>query len=220
MWELDHKEGRGPKNWCFRKMVPEKTPESPLGRKETKPVNLKGNKPWIFIGKTDAEGEVSILWPPDVKSWLTRKDPDAEKHWRQKQRGALEDNMAGWHHLFNGHELGQTLGDGERQGGLACCSPWGCKESDMTWRLNDSNNSWVYLFLLKIKRDSNSWDAGWSWGYRESIHRLPLWEELIASQVEGEQRLQRTQSCAQVAQLPFPVSLTILHYGRPSAHDK
>ena len=87
---------------------------------------------WVFIGRTDVEAEVPIIWPPDVNSWLIGKDPDSGKDWRQKEKRASEDEMAGWHHWFNEYELGQTLGDGEGQGGLACCSPWGRKESDTT----------------------------------------------------------------------------------------
>ena len=134
MWELDHKENKALKNWCFQTMVLEKTLvvlESPLDSKEIKPVHPKGNQPWIFTGRTDAEAP--ILWPPDVKSRLIGKDPDTGKDWRQKERSVTEDEMVGWHHWCNGHELGQTPGDGEGQGGLACCSPWGYRESDVTW---------------------------------------------------------------------------------------
>ena len=129
MWELDHKEGWVPENWCFWIVVLEKTLESPC--KEIKPVNPKGNQPWIFIGRTDAEAEVLILWPPDAKSWLTGKDPDARNDWRQ-EKWATEDKMIGWHHQLNGHEFEQTLGDSEGQRGLARCGPWGHKESDTT----------------------------------------------------------------------------------------
>ena len=91
MWELDHKEGWAPKNWCFWTVVLEKTLESPLNCKEIKQVNPKGGQLWIFIGRTDAEAP--ILWPPDAKSWLTGKDPDAGKDWRQKEKGTIEDEM-------------------------------------------------------------------------------------------------------------------------------
>ena len=107
------------------KMVLEKTLESPLDCKEIKPVNPKANQPWIFFGKTDAEGEAPILWPPDVKSQLIGKDPDAGKDWRQEEKGATEDEMAGWRHPLDGHEFEQALGVGDGQGILACCSPWG-----------------------------------------------------------------------------------------------
>ena len=104
MWELDHKEGWAPKNWCFSTAVLEKTLQSPLDSKEIKPINSKGNQPWIFTGRTDAEPEVPIFWPPDAKSWL-RKDSDAGKDWRQEEKGMTEDEMVGWHHWFNGHEF-------------------------------------------------------------------------------------------------------------------
>ena len=95
------------------------------------PVSPKGDQPWIFIGRTDAEAEAPILWPPDVKSWLIGKDPDVGKDWRQ-EKGMTEDEIVGWHHRLTGHEFEQALGDGEGQGGLVCCSPWGHKELDMT----------------------------------------------------------------------------------------
>ena len=143
---VDH-EGRAPKNWCFWTVVLEKTLESPLDRKEIKPVNPKINQPWILIGRTDAEAEAPMLWPPDVNTWLIGKDPDAGEDWRQKKM-VTEDEMAGWHHRFNGHELGQTPGDGEGQGSLVCCSPWGQKELDTTWRLN--NKACEYLILCYV----------------------------------------------------------------------
>ena len=130
IWELDHKEGWAPKNGCFRIVVLDKTLESPLDSKEIKPVNLKGNKSWILIGRTDAEAP--ILWPPDVKSWLIRKDPDAGKDWRQEEKGMIEDEMVGWHHQFNGHDFEQAPGGGEGQGGLAYCTSWGHEESNTT----------------------------------------------------------------------------------------
>ena len=86
MWELDHKEGWAPRNWCFWTVVLEKTLEAPLDRKKIKPVNPKGNQPWIFTGRTNAEAEAPLLWPPDIKRWLTRKDPDAGKDDRQKEK--------------------------------------------------------------------------------------------------------------------------------------
>ena len=98
-----------------------------LRLQEIKPINPKGNQPWIFIGRTDAEAEVPILGPPDEKSWLTGKDPDAGKDWRQQEKGTTEDDMVGWHHWLNGNELEQALGDGEEQRSLVYCSPWGHK---------------------------------------------------------------------------------------------
>ena len=106
MWELDYKESWAPKNCCFWTMVLEKTLESPLDCKEIQPVRPKGNQSWIFIGRTDADAETPILWPPDVKSWLIGKDPDAGKDWRQEEKGTTEDEMAGWHHRLNGYEFG------------------------------------------------------------------------------------------------------------------
>ena len=97
------KESWAPKNWCLWTMVLEKTLESPLDCKEIQPVHPKGNKSWIFIGKTDAEAETPIFWPPDVKNWLIWKDPDAGKDWRQEEKGTTEDDMVGWHHQLNGH---------------------------------------------------------------------------------------------------------------------
>ena len=137
MWELDHKEGWVPKNWLFQTVVLEKTLESPLDSKEIKPVNLKRNLPWLFIGRTGAEAPK--LWPPDVKSSLIGKDPDAEKDWGQEEKGATQDEMVGWYHGLNGHSSGQTPGDCEGQGSLACCSPWGHKESATTEWLNNKN---------------------------------------------------------------------------------
>ena len=134
MLEMDHKESWAPENWCFWTVVLEKTLESLLDCKEIKPVHPKGNQSWIFIGRTDAEAP--ILWPPDVKNWLLGKDPDAGQDWRWEEKGTTEDEMVGWHHLFTGHESEQTLGIGDGQVSLACCSPWGRKELDTTERLN------------------------------------------------------------------------------------
>ena len=129
MWELDHKESWALKNWCFWTVVLEKTLESPLECKEIKLINPEGNQSWIFIGRTDAEAEAPIHWPPDVKSSLIRKDPDAGKDWRQEKE-TTKDEMVWWHHWVNGHEFEQAPGDGEGQGSLVCCSPWGHKQSD------------------------------------------------------------------------------------------
>ena len=128
MWELDHKEGWAQKNWCFWTVVLEKTLESPLDCKEIQPVNTKGNQSLIFIERTDAEAEVPILWPSDGKSWLIWKDPDAGKDWRWEEKGTTEDEMVGWHHWLNGHEFEHTPGEGEGQGSLVWCSPWGHAE--------------------------------------------------------------------------------------------
>ena len=129
-------ESWAPKIWCFWTVVLEKTPESPLDCKETQPVHPEGNQSWIFIVRTDAEGETPILWPPDAKNWLTGKDLDAGKYWRQEKKGMTEDKMVGWHLWLDEHEFEQTPGVGNGQGSLACSSPWDHKESDTTEWLN------------------------------------------------------------------------------------
>ena len=110
--------------------------ESPLESKEIKPVHPKGNQSWIFIGRTIAETETSVLWPPDTKNWLIGKDPDAEQDRRQEEKVMTENEIIGWHHWLDGHEFEQVPGDGNGQGSLACYSPWGGKELDTTERLN------------------------------------------------------------------------------------
>ena len=134
MWELDYKESWAPKNWCF--WTVEKTLESPLDCKEIQPVHPKGYQSRVFIGRTDAEAETSVLWPPHAKSWLIGKDPDAGRDWGQEEKGTTEDEMAGRHHWLDAHEFEWTLGVGDGQGGLMCCDSWGHKESDTTERLN------------------------------------------------------------------------------------
>ena len=136
MWELDHRDGWAPKNWYFRTVVLQKTPESSLDCSEIKPVNPKENQPWVFIGRSDAETEALIFWPPVEKNWLTGKDLHGGKHWRQEEKGATEDEVVGWHYWLKGHEFEQALGVGDGKGSLACCGPWGHKESDTTERLN------------------------------------------------------------------------------------
>ena len=133
---MSYKESWAPKNWCFWTVVLEKTLENPLECKEIQPVHPKGNQSWIFIGRTDAEAETPILWPPDAKSWLTGKDPDAGKDWRREEKGMTKDELVGWHHQLNEHKFEQAPGDGDGQGGPVCCSPWGRKESDVTEWLN------------------------------------------------------------------------------------
>ena len=103
MWELDYKESRALKNWWFWTVVLEKTLESPLDCKEIQPVHPKGDQSWVFIGRTDVEAATPILWPPDAKSWLIGKDPDAGKDWGQEEKGTTEDEIVGWHHRLNGH---------------------------------------------------------------------------------------------------------------------
>ena len=130
------------KDWCFWTVVLAKTLESPLDSKEIQPVHSEGDQPWDFFGRNDAKAETPVLWPPDAKNWLIGKDPDAEKVWKQEEKGMAEDEMVGWHHWLNGHEFEQALGVGDGQGSLVCCSPWGHKESDMTEQLNWTDSNW------------------------------------------------------------------------------
>ena len=143
--ELDQKETWTLKNCSFWTVILEKTLESPLDCKEIKPVNCKGNQPWIFTGKTDAEAEAPKLWPADVKSWLFEKDPDAGKDLRKEGERTVRDEMVGWHHQFNGHEFEQAPGVDDGQGSLVCCSSWCPKESYRTEQLN-----WVKFHWLQI----------------------------------------------------------------------
>ena len=152
MWELDCEESWAPKNWCFWTVVLEKTLESPLDCKQIQPVHPKGDQSWVFIGRPDAEAESSILWPPDVKSWLIGKDPDAGRDWGQEEKGMTEDEMAGWHYQLHGCESEWTLGVGDGQGGLAFWDPWGHKESETTERLN-----WTELKMLLLSQLQSSW---------------------------------------------------------------
>jgi len=132
MWNLDHKEGWTWKNWCFWTVVLEKTLWSPLDSKEIKPINPKGNQPWIFIGRTDAGAEAPIFWPPNVKSWLIGEDPDAGKDWEQEEKGTTDDEMVGWHHQHSGYESEKSPGDSEGQGSLECCSPSTKSQTQLT----------------------------------------------------------------------------------------
>ena len=144
MWELNYKESWALKNWCFWTVVLEKTLESPLDCKGIKLVNPKGNQSWIFIGRTDAEAEAEtpILWPPDAKNWSIGKAPDTGKDWRQEEKETTEDEMVGWHHWLDRRESEWTLGVDDGQGGLACCSSWGCKvRHDWVTELNW--NKWL-----------------------------------------------------------------------------
>ena len=132
MWELDYKESWALNDWCFWTVVLEKTWES-LGLQGDQPVHPKGNQSWIFIGKTDAESETLILWPPDAKNWLTGKDPDAGKDWRQEEKGMIEDEMVGWYHQLNGHKSEQAPGVGDGQESVVYCSPWGKELGTTEW---------------------------------------------------------------------------------------
>ena len=187
MWELDYKESSASKNWCFWTVVLEQTLESPLDCKEIQPVHPKGNQSWIFTGRTDAEAEAPILWPPDVKNWLIWKDSDTGKDLRQEEKGITEDEMVRWHHRLNGHGFGWTPGVGDGQRGLACCDSWGCKESDTTEWLNWTELMVIILPLwFKLAYFKNpafyffgfymlhkcTWWVGFSW-YSEWFSMLP-----------------------------------------------
>ena len=173
------KESWALKNWCFWTVLLEKTLESPLGCKEIQPVHPKGDQSWVFFGRTDAEAETPILWPPDVKSWLIWKDPDAGKGWSGEEKGMTEDEMVGWHHWLDGHEFEETLGVGDGQGGLACCSPWGHKELDRMEWLNWTAVFWIgtYPLALLVLRSSDS-DRNYTIGFPGSpcyqLHILEL----------------------------------------------
>ena len=138
-WKLSAKE-----SMLLNCGVGEDSQES-LDCKEIQPVHRKGGQSWMFTGRTNAEAETPILWPPDVKNWLIWKDPDAGKDWRWEEKGMTEDEMVGWHHWLNGLELEQALGVGNGQGGLACCGSWGHKESDTTEGLNWSGECSLIL---------------------------------------------------------------------------
>ena len=125
MWELDCEESWTLKKWCFWTVMLEKPLESPLDCKEMQPVNPKGNQPWVFIGRTDAEAEYPVFWPPNAKSRLVWKDPEIGKDWRQEEKGTTKDEIVGGHHGLNGYEFEQAPGVHNGQGSLVCCSPWG-----------------------------------------------------------------------------------------------
>ena len=130
----------------------EKTLQSPLDCQEIQPVHPKGDQSWVFIGRTDAEAETPILWPPHAKSWVTGKDPDAGRDWGQEEKGTTEDEMGGWRHWLDGHGFGWMPGVGDGQGGLVCWGSWGHKESDTTERLN-----WTELIkLLDTQRNNGT----------------------------------------------------------------
>ena len=146
MWELGYKENWAPKNWWFWTVVLEKTLETPLDCKVIQPVHPKGDQSWVFIGRTDVEAEIPILWPPDAKSWLTWKGPDAGKDWGQEEKRTTEDEMVWWHHPLDGHGFAWTPGVGDGRGGLSCCDSWGYKVSDTT----ELNSVWTELILYIV----------------------------------------------------------------------
>ena len=186
MWELGYKEGWMLKNWCFWTVVLEKTLENPWDWREIKPVNPKENQSWIFIGRTDAEAEALILWPPNAKSQLIGKDPDAGKDRRQEEKGMTENVTVGWHHGFNGCDFEPIPGDGEGQRNLAFCRPWGCKESDMTEWLNNNSKGEIILnclgrpYLIRMLKSRNPSLAGVKdLEEQKRQERFETWEELI-----------------------------------------
>ena len=158
MWDLDYKESWVSKNWCFWTLVLEKTLKSLLdckrllrvswtARRSNQTILKISPESWVFIGRTDAEAKIPILWPPDVKNWLVGKDPDAGKDWRQEEKGTTENEMVGWHHQLKGHEFEQTPGVGDGQGGLVCCGPWGRRvRHDWATELNWKALFWGLLF--------------------------------------------------------------------------
>ena len=144
MWDLDSKESWAPKNLCFWTVVLEKTLESPLNSKETQPVHPKGNQSWLFIGRTDAEAEAPILWPPDAKNWLIWKDPDACKDWSQEVKRTTEDEMVGWHHWLNGHQFNLASSRSWWWTGSQSAAVHGVAKS-RTWLSN-----WTELFCFRL----------------------------------------------------------------------
>ena len=158
MSELDCEESWARQNWCFWTVVLEKTLETPLDCKVIQPVYPKAKQSWIFIGRTDAEDETPILWPPDAKSWLIGIDLDAGKDWKQEEKGKTEDEMFGWHHQLDGHEFEQAAWVGDGQERLVCCSPWNRRESDTTEQRNwltfsrshrvNQKKTWICFYQL------------------------------------------------------------------------
>ena len=182
MWKLDQKEVCVLKNWCLVNEVLEK--RTPLDCKEIEPVNPEGDQPWIFIGRTDAESEAPIIWSPDVKK-LTGKDPDAGKVWRQEEKGMMEDEMVGWHHLLSRHEFEQAPGDDEAQGSLAWCSPWGCKVSDMTERLKNNNCFYFCLVSSGVLFTMSHHSKILNWLHGGSIHSFSSSKAFLYSYFNG-----------------------------------
>ena len=159
MWELDCEESWAQKNWCFWTVVLEKILESTLDCKEIQPVHSKGGQSWVFIGRTDVEAEIPLLWPPDAKSWLIGKDPDAGKDWGQEEKGMTEAEMVEWQHWLHGHGFGWTPGVGDGQGGLVCCGSWGCRVGhDWATELN-----WILNIVKVIKKGKLSEKQHSSW---------------------------------------------------------
>ena len=178
-------------------MVLEKTLESPLDCKEIQPAHPKGDQSWVFIGRTDVEAETPILWPPDVKSWVIWKDPDAGKDWGQEEKGTTEDEMVGWHHQHNGHGSGWTPGVGDGQGGLACCVSWGRKELGMTEQLNGTefNKNRLRTFLR----------------YKESWCQLLQWKITLPYPVSKHKPIVELQNLRSERSYLFKTQYILLH---------
>ena len=170
----------------FQIVVLKKILESPLDSKEIKPVNPKANQPWIFIGRTDAQAEASVLWPLDVKNWLTGKDPDAGKDWRLEEKGTTGHKMVGWHHRLHWHESKQAPGVGNGQGGLACFSLWGHKESDTTewlnWTLSKDETLLYYYchYIHFVDGKTEAWKGKTIW---KVFCKLPITPCMSLSQL-------------------------------------
>ena len=173
MWELNHKESWALKNWCFQTVILETTLGSPLDSKENKQVKPKGGQSWIFIRKTDAEAEAPVLWPPDAKSPLIGKDPDAGKDWRQEKKGMSEDKMVGQHYQLNAHEFEQALGvDGQRS--PVFYSPWGCRVRRFwTTKTTFKNIFLIYLAALGLPCYTQAFSTSDSWA--SPCGGLSLW---------------------------------------------
>ena len=163
LWELDRKGGRTLKNWYLQTVVLEKTPESPLDSKEIKPVNLKGDQPWIFTGRTDAEAEAPVLWSSDVNRWVIGKVPDTRKDWGQKEKRASEDEMAGWYLWCNEHELGQTpeMMKEERPGVLQSMGSQRVRHNWAAQQQSDGNESFGFGLLFGEETGKFRWEVRW-----------------------------------------------------------
>ena len=184
MWELDCEESWVPKNWCFWTVVL-KTLESPLDCKEIQLVHPKGDQSWVFIGRTDAEAETPVLWPPHAKCWLIGKDSDAGREWGQEEKGTTEDEMVEWHHWLDGHEFEWTQGVGDGQEGLACWVSWGHKESDTTEQLNwtELNKGMKYLWINLIKEVKELYTESYNTLMKETEGHSYKWKDILCSQM-------------------------------------